>query len=291
MAKVFLVNGLFVHDSGKTWFSITLARYLTSEGFKVGMYKPVAGHSAWTQFHTVDRSKELKLLVGSDVLTYFDSGLVRSEELTITNPVDLLMAPLDVLKYLNSEAFHRYVIDAFDQFKQLVMARITDCSQGSSTHFVINNNLNRLTKTLRDYLKELSNTLGAKDISLEDLIAVLRSQWIEENLNVCLKRVCEDRDIVIVESFNDAFTPYPSLLGNIDRVILIAQGRAVLFDDLSSIKTLLHQKIITMGDEGLKSINVLGKLTPSLSFDIAPGINIESTRIAEWGSLIKALNS
>lgn len=289
MSTVLLVNGLLVHDSGKTWFSISLARHLIDEGFKVGMYKPVAGHNAWTQYHTVVRSKELKLLLGADVLAYLDSGLVKIEELTTTNPVDLLMTPLDVITYLNSKAFHKYFIDSLNQFKQLVLARITICGQHGFDHFVIRENLSHATKPLLDDLIELSTILKASDIAIDDLINTLRSRWIEENLNICLKKICEDSDMTIIESFNDAFTPYPSLLEYVDQVVTVGQGRAILFDDMPRMRKLVREKLAILSDEGLKSANIVGDLSPSAIIDIPPSLNIMSVRGINWKSVIKAL--
>ncbi|MEM0361161.1 MAG: hypothetical protein QXY36_03445 [Sulfolobales archaeon] len=289
MGTVLLVNGLLVHDSGKTWFSISLAKHLVNDGFRVGMYKPVAGHNAWTQYHTVVRSKELKLLLGADVLAYLDLGLVKIEELPTTNPVDLLMTPLDVITYLDSKMFHKYFTDSLNQFKQLVLARTTLCGQNSFNHFAIRENIKHSTKPLLNDLIELSTILKARDIAIDDIINTLRSQWIEENLNVCLKRICEDSDVVIIESFNDAFTPYPSLLEYVDQVIVVSQGRAILFDDMSRVRRLVRERLATLGDEGLKSANIVGDLNPSAIIDIPPSLNIMSVRGINWKPVINTL--
>lgn len=289
MTKVLLVNGVLTHDSGKTWFSSLLARSLISEGFKVGIYKPVAGHNAWTQYNTVVRSKELKLLVGADVLTYLDLGLVKVGELMIANPVDLLMAPLDVVKYMNSGALYKYAVDLLNQFKQIVLARITSCEHNTSEHFIISSNLSYLTDPLISDLKELSITLEARDISIDDLIKTLRSQQVEDEMNACLKKICEGVDVVIVESFNDAFTPYPSLLNHISQVISVSQGRAILFKDVISIKTVVKEMLMAVGDEGLKALNIIGRLTPSLVIDIPPSPDIKSMQGTSWETMIRSL--
>lgn len=291
MTKVILVNGLFVHDSGKTWFSTALAKYLMGQGYRVSLYKPVAGHSAWTQYHTVIKSKALKLLLGSDVLTYLDLALIRVEEIPITNPVDVLMGPLDVAKYINVRAFRRYLVDSLDHFKQMILTRITSCEDGSFEHFIIRSNLNHLIDSLVSDLTELSKILNAKDTDVDDLVKMLRGPHIEGNLNVCLKRKCEGVDLAIVESFNDAFTPYFSLLEHIDMVISVAHGRAIIFEDLRNIKTLVIEMINSLGDEGLKSSNIIDKLTPSQIIGIPPRASVTSAQEMGWGRLMKLTSS
>ncbi|MEM1982795.1 MAG: hypothetical protein QXZ10_01805 [Sulfolobales archaeon] len=289
MTKVVLINGLFVHDSGKTWFSVSLAKNFINRGYNINIYKPVAGHSAWTQYFTVTRSKELKLLVGADVLTYLDLGLISNKELPNTNPVDLLTSPVDIAKYLNANMFNKYLTDAFDQFKQIVLARITSCEDGIVKHFIVRNNLNHTVSSLVNDLMELSNIMKAEDVNIDELIKILKSPWIESNLDLCLKKKCYGKDVVIVESFNDAFTPYYSLLDYVDIVISIGQGRAMLFDDLSDIKELIKERITTLGDEGLKSLNLVNKLTPSSIIEIPPKSNIASMSDIDWGPLIESI--
>ncbi|MCS7108625.1 MAG: hypothetical protein RMH77_01975 [Sulfolobales archaeon] len=287
--KIILVNGLFVHDSGKTWFSTALTKYLISQGYRASIYKPVAGHSAWTQYTTVVRSKMLKLLVGSDVLTYLDLGIINREEIPITNPVDLLMSPVDVAKYLNNGAFGRYLIDAFDQFKQMVLARITSCEGSGVNHFIIKSNLNHVAKSLMNDLLELSNVVGAREIELDNLVKMLKQPWIDDNLNLCLKRRCEGKDVILVESFNDAFIPYISLLEHLNGVISIGHGYTILFDDLPRIRKLVKEVISDLGEEGLKSSNIVDKLNPSSIIEIPPRVSVSYMQGMDWKPIIRAI--
>jgi len=277
LVKVLLVSGLLTHDSGKTWFSVGLAKYLVGSGFKVSMYKPVAAHNAWTQYFTVVKSEELKLLVGSDVLTYLSSGLVSVDELLLVNPVDLLLAPPDVINYLRrgGEYVHNYLTDLTNQFTQVVIARITSCTTNTYEHFRIDSNLGNVVSPLRDDLIELSRCLKSKSIDIKELINLLTSQAIESNLNTCLKRLSDSKDVVVVESFNDAITPYISLLNYVDVIALVSYGRVLLINDIGMVKELISRGFVGRGHEILRASNILKELKPSSIFEIKPSLHIE----------------
>ncbi|HDI02231.1 MAG TPA: ATPase, partial [Ignisphaera sp.] len=121
-ARVVLIIGLLVHDSGKTWFSISLARYALEKGYRVAIYKPVAGHSAWFQYHTLARSRELGVLVGQDVSLYLEHLGISVNDIAIVNPIDILIAPISVEEYAKTGDFESYIADLENQMKQAVLA-------------------------------------------------------------------------------------------------------------------------------------------------------------------------
>lgn len=95
MVKI-LISGLLVYDSGKTWLAISLAKRLKGYGHRVGIYKPIAGHNAWTQYKTVVISKKLGILVGEDVFNYISILGMGKEIIPFMNPIDILLAPPEV---------------------------------------------------------------------------------------------------------------------------------------------------------------------------------------------------
>lgn|GEM_PF-206733 len=277
MVKVLLVSGLLTHDSGKTWFSVGLAKYLVRSGFRVSMYKPVAAHNAWTQYFTIVKSRELKLLVGSDVLTYLNSELVDVNDLPIVNPVDLLLAPPDIINYLRRgrEYVYEYLNDLTNQFIQVVIARVTSCITKTYEHLRIDSNLSNVVSSLREDLIELSRCLRARSVDIKELINLLSSQAIESNLSNCLKILSDSKDVVVVESFNDAITPYTSLLDAVDLIALVSYGRVLLINDVGSVKELISKGFVDRGYEILRSSNILKELKPSFTFEIKPSLNIK----------------
>lgn len=253
--KVILIVGLLPYDSGKTWFTIALTKSLLKNSIRVSVYKPVAAHSAWYQYATVVRSREVGMLVGSDVTSYLDLGLVNVSDIPLINPIDILTAPHDVKNYLNS--LDSYLRNLEDLTKQIVLARLTRCQDMTYTHYVVMENVNLTIDSLRDELITLSKMLGAKEVNLDHLLNTLRSSWIDLNLSTCLSKLCVSRDLVIVESFSDSITPYIGLLDYVDIIVVVYPGGALVLDDLDMVRNVIREHIRLYGDFSLKTSNIM----------------------------------
>lgn len=254
--RVILVVGLLPYESGKTWFTVSLARGLLRRSVRAGVYKPVSAHSAWFQYATVARSRELSMLIGSDVSVYMDLKLIDTNEVPIVNPVDILTVPHDVEVYLDV-SLGGYLHSLEDVAKQVALTRITNCQDGTYEYYVVRENLDIAISTLRSELVALSEALKAKDVSAEHVLSLLKSSWINRNLDGCLSRLCASKDLVIVESFSDSITPYAGLLDRVDAVIAVCPGSALIFDDTDRVRRAVEECVKDYGDIGLRVASII----------------------------------
>ncbi len=266
-----LITGLLTYDSGKTWLATSLARVAKERGLRVSMYKPVAGHNAWYQYDTIMKSKKLRVLIGSDASVY--RKIVPDEPIEKLNPIDLLLAP-PALSLYTSSRIDDYLTDLENQFKQVVMARISNCFTGSHKHLYVPENLKHVTPSLRTILKELISELDARPIDIDNLVAQIQSYDIEKLLEACLEDLKVHSDLVIVESFNDAITPSISILKHVNMLLVVAPGHILIYDSINDILNALRVEISTHGTEGYRTPYVLRHLKVKALLDLEPAASI-----------------
>ncbi len=269
MVKI-LISGLLVYDSGKTWLAISLAKILKEYGYKVGIYKPIAGHNAWNQYKTLVISKKLGILIGEDVFNYINILGIDRKVIPLINPIDILLAPPEITSYIRNLRIDEYLMDLEDQYKQMVLGRISSCLSGETIHYLFQENLDRITLSLKSKVIELSQILNAKRIDLYSFIDRITNVNIEKDLNICLNTIAKNSDIIIIESFNDAITPYTSLLENVDRIAIVSPGTVMIYRDVDKIYSLLKKAFKKYGGRGYKSMYIVNELHPDNTISIEP---------------------
>ncbi|NPA05268.1 MAG: hypothetical protein GXO09_04155 [Crenarchaeota archaeon] len=218
MAVTVLVDGLLRFDSGKTWFGVGLCLCLRRLGYRVGVFKPVAGHSVWGQLWSFRESLRRGFLVGGDVLTY--ERFLGVDPLAV-NPVDLLLAPPDpaggVSGFLSS-------VGGWED--QVVVARVP--VGGGFEHWWFPVNVSRLSPLVRFEVSRLVGRVGAVPGSVEGLLDYVGGLGgVFEEFR---RRVSAGCDFLVVESFNDALVPYRELVGVVDYLVVVAPGRVFVFE-------------------------------------------------------------
>lgn len=285
MTKVILITGLLAFDSGKTWFTYNVANYALSKGLRVSIYKPVAGHDAWTQHHTIEISKELKMLLGHDVSLYADLLKVEPGKLHLVNPVDLLLSPLDVELYLNSiESFYK---DMEDQFSRIVLSRISSCRKKMSSHFIVRENIVKVPRFLRNEINSLAEELNAEAIDLKTLLSLLTSREISIELNYCLEELAGESDLVLVESFNNAVLPYVDLRSSVGKIVVVSVGKALIYDDPREVWKIIDEGLKEGALQPLVTEYFVERIKPSVVIDIRPRKDI---KVVDEDSAIEVVN-
>jgi len=282
------VSGLIPYDAGKTWFILGLVEALRRLGLRVAVYKPVAAHNLWFSPRTVVKSIELKLLVGNDILAYYERGVVG--EITKSNPVALGLVPRDLLA---TSSLDEYLESFEDLLKVLVLARFTECSSGVIKHLVIQENLEKTPPLVRSSIEDLARTLNSIESSIEEVLNYLRSETLTRNLNVCLEELSSSVDLTIVESFNDAVIPYTSLLDKLNTLIVVTPGRILLYSESDQLKRTISNNFATLGEEGYRARYLVKQVKPTRVFSsrlqLEPGVtetHLELARIIS--SLVRA---
>jgi len=267
-----LVSGLLIYDSGKTWLGVSLVKRLLSQGINVGVYKPVAGHNAWSQYLTVVESFRKGVLVGEDVIRY--ASILGDVNLSLINPIDMLLAPPDLLYYIDSDVY-RYLDDLENQFKQIVLARITLCSKELTEHFIFRNNLANVSPLLKNEIERLSTRLNAIDSNIDYFLQKLRSRDIEDELLICLEKIGMKSDVVVIESFNNAIAPFRKILDNVDMIFIVAPTIVAVYRDIKDVLKIVDESIDRYGEKGFETTYLLSKLKPNATYYIKPRLNID----------------
>jgi predicted P-loop ATPase/GTPase len=268
-----LISGLLPHESGKTWVGLTLTRKLVEAGIKVGVFKPVAGHNAWYQYRTVVESLSRGVLVGEDIVRYL--GIVKDLDVEISNPIDILLAPPSIEKYLKKDV-ESYLDDLENQFKQMVLARVSTCIPRYTNHYVFKENLDNISPYLKEVLEKLVLKLKAIDISIENFIKILRTPKIEDMLSKCLEVVEQGKDVVIIESFNNAIAPYTRILRETDMILIVSPSTILIYKDkVGEVLSTLTNLISKVGEKGFETINIVTKLKPDEILHVKPRLDVD----------------
>lgn len=257
-----LVTGLNVFDSGKTWVSIALYRALLSGGLKPAIYKPVASFNIWYSYGTFDESVKRRQLLSNDALAY--ERHLNVTELTYVNPISIALAPLNPESYRRSSSLERYHADIQDLFSQIIMARVTNCDEKTSTHYIFKENLINLSKPISEKITRLSEVLSASSMSVEGFKAFLVSTASEETLVKCSEKVERDSDVLIIESFNDSIAPYGRALMDSEYILTVAPSMIYLYKNDEKLLRVIEEGLNAFGVEALRSYYVAQRVEPLL---------------------------
>jgi len=262
LKKTILVSGLLPFDSGKTWFTLSLFKTLTATGAKAVPYKPVAAHNIWYSAMTVKHSVRLKLLVGNDAYAYFRE---TGESPALLNPVALAVAPLDPSNYgFNME---KYLEDSALFLPQLVMARISHYPYTQIEHYIIQENVEKTVTEARRVLELLKKKLQPTARSLKEVSEMLVSKRIDQIVASALNSLLEKYDVILLESFNDALLPSIGLIENVDQIIIVAPGKAFLYDTSTTKNILQHIAKNLDNPAYLVTSRLLPKFKPEKTID------------------------
>jgi len=226
-----LVAGLLPHDSGKTTVAKYVLKGLKNIGLDVAAAKPIAGHSAWYQLHSLLKSIELGVLVGNDALE-LHRVCQKPKAIEVLNPIDTLQIPLDVVHFTSPKMY----IETLDILPNIMgVARVSTCIDEStveSRYYVVEDNLSKITPSMLNVLNILLERVSrkAKLISTvrkgKDLILILSTEGVSA-CDKCLDILLKNHELVIVESFNDAAAP-TYLSSKADIVLIATPGKVMI---------------------------------------------------------------
>ncbi len=253
-----LVSGLLPMNSGKTYFSASLANTLRKLGLKVVAFKPVAGHSMWYQFRVFSKSLKLGVLVGEDVIKYMELGLIKDPDKQ--NPIDILTATPDISSFRSVDEYLRALEDVI---MQAVIVRVS--TQGIRRYFLVNESLKSLPKQLRsEVVNALKVFSPVTRVSRLWLLNYLTSPEIDVVVSSATKEVLSMGDVVVIESFNNALVPIASLADVVDTLIIVAPGKALVY---GGSKLRSYVSTIKSVNE-LESSRFVKFFRPDLEFDV-----------------------
>lgn len=216
-----LVAGLLPYDSGKTWFSAALLQLAAARGLRAAGYKPVGGFSAWHNYPALRESIRDGVLAGGDARTY---ARVTGVQAAILNPVAYATSVPDPTRLRAA----MYMLAMSDLSRTLALWRVSTCRE--IRHFYSPEVLEASPPLLRTELSRAVEALAAEASSREEFLESLNSGGLDETLEACRVELETGRDIVIVESFNNAALPYMGLdLCGFDFYVLTAPAYVLIY--------------------------------------------------------------
>ncbi|MEM3379434.1 MAG: hypothetical protein QW397_01465 [Fervidicoccaceae archaeon] len=263
-----LVSGLIPYDSGKTTFAVSLAKKLKMST-SVHPFKPVSAHSIFTQSWSFEESYRRGYLIGGDALIYErELGLMERDLLRI-NPIDFLLSPISSPTVLTREELNEYMKSMENQLKTMAVARITDCQDGRSKHYLIVDNIDSFPSKIRNKIDDFSRKVNSEKEEISELLKLMRSREIERNLDTCLDYLEKNSRIVITESFSDSLYPYAGILGRANMIAVVAPGKAYIYLDASKVQSLISTGKIS--PEEPRSVSLLLHSQPDFWEDLSLG--------------------
>jgi len=251
------VFGLLPESPGKTLISRAIIRGLINRGLDVGVFKPRSGHNYWYQYDAFLKCKEEGQLFCQDIIELTEARGGETLPYVLTNPVDALMAPLKIENYLTGKNCNQFYLDDYQTFTHLVMERYTVYEAEVTNTLCINSSrikdvLFSEPTFLKDVISKATRTIQID--SLEAWNQVYKDLSSRAILS-CYRKVCEKHGNILVEGYNDAVCPEPTLNYNI--VIGVAPGIAIFYEPERFTQVIKFMKDLGRDPLSLRAENIL----------------------------------
>ena len=211
MQNIF-VFGYQNEASGKTTISIAIARSLVNAGLKVGVLKPVSAHNFWYQYDETLRCLESGTIFSEDIYRLAMAAKVELRK-EILNPVDRLISQPDIEVYEPPSPISR-----------IIMERITTPEKDM---FLVNANARKnlilQDEIINDILKDKEIRVCKRFKEWDDF----EKKNIPEAIESCYSYLCQNKEINVIESFNDQI---PVLLPDLTKIIMVVPGSLYIYD-------------------------------------------------------------
>jgi len=261
------VFGLVEREAGKTTVSRVLLHFFKDLGLNFTPFKPMSGHNLWYQWLAFKQCIKQEKLFCEDI--YHLREAANTDILVeILNPVDLLLAPLDLDYFISEGAETEFYMS--DPTAALVMERITMIDRGEIKNmYLVNSALETHLKYLKPVVKKLLKhsdeilTFRSRDEQMD-----IHMRLAEKAINTCYRKIVEKTENVLIESFNDAVMPCRQVL-NVNVPIGVAPAHILIFNPLrwkkalSIITQIKHPSI-------LRAQDIIPVLKPEKIFKIPP---------------------
>ena len=172
------------------------------------------------------------------------------------NPVDILSAPPSPRKY---RIIAEYLAALEVLSEQMVMVRISNPLEERDNYYIVEGSEEKIVEGLRPWIEKLKEEFNPKPISIEDLVDELYSPRINNLLLDVTRFLSEANDILLVESFNDAATPFYGLLDLVERIFMVSPG--YLYElDVGDFKRIAKKNYLLYGDTGTRMNKISNKV-------------------------------
>ncbi len=252
-------------------------------------FKPRSGHSLWYQHDAFLKCEEEGRLFCEDIVMLREASKCVLP-LEVLNPVDALMSPLDLRSFLQQDALERLYLLQSNIFPHLVVERYTLCKEsGTENVLCINEEAIKAGSTMLDtnYLLNVKKH-ASKVISIRSLGEWNRifRRFGSLAMRTGYQSVSERFNYVVVEGFNDAVCPEPTL--HHDVIIGVAPGVAVFYDAERFYNVLETMSKLGKDPAALRAEDVAKFLKEAEILTIPP---VQQECLSDYDKLSKRLNN
>ncbi len=273
------IVGFSPHESGKTRLAARLAKSLREKGFRLSAVKPVGGHSAWEQHFSLRYALDYGVLVGGDAIRL---ARATGAEPHIIEPVDMLLAPPDVDKFLTRLRDYLILLESLEA--QVVLLRVNTCSSGEKPeplHMLVEDNVEALAPGVRRLIEDIASSLRPKPLMITSsrFRELVSSGNLVTAADICTSKLVVNADIAIIESYNDVLIPIP-IATRSKLFIAVGPGRAVVYEGSLVVKAASLYASLRYGTTRTTDVLHLVKPLTSIPLDFVyddetPGRDVE----------------
>ncbi len=257
-----LIAGLKEKDAGKTSLALALLAYLREKGFNACGFKPKAGNSVWYDYDIVHKALSQGKLYGKDAkllkaASAFGSMADTAMEEEFINPIHRLWAEPPLVATIT-------------QIPYFILDRVTLWFKEGVRNFVVENESlpveYRCNDTDFENLRaKASGTYRVRDLNT---LNVLTEEYYDLAIELAYKRMVEQHEYVIIESYSDIALPWKGLK-DLDAVFGVKPGHISVYDP-DKYLTAVQLSASTYSKEELATSRIVDLVKPIKEVRVPP---------------------
>lgn len=257
-----LIAGLKEKDAGKTSLALALLAYLREKGFNACGFKPKAGNSVWYDYDIVHEALSQGKLYGKDAkllkaASAFGSMADTAMEEEFINPIHRLWAEPPLVAIIT-------------QIPYFILDRVTLWFKEGVRNFVVENESLPVEYRCNDADFENLRAKASGIYRVRDLntLNVLTEEYYDLAIELAYKRMVEQHEYVIIESYSDIALPWKGLK-DLDAVFGVKPGHISVYDP-DKYLTAVQLSASTYSKEELATSRIVDLVKPIKEVRVPP---------------------
>jgi predicted P-loop ATPase/GTPase len=224
MVYTVLIVGLKEKDAGKTSLALALLAYLREKGFNACGFKPRAGNSVWYDYNVVHEALSQGRLYGKDAKLLKTASASRS----VVGAASLIEEFINPVHRLWAEPS---LIDPISQIPYFILDRVTLWFKEGVRNLVVENEALPVEYRCNDaiFVKLRAKVSGIYHVRDLDTLNKLTEEYYDLAVELAYKRMVEQHDYVVIESYSDIALPWKGLK-DLNAVIGVKPGQIAVYN-------------------------------------------------------------
>ncbi len=257
-----LIAGLKEKDAGKTSLALALLAYLREKGFNACGFKPKAGNSVWYDYDIVHEALSQGKLYGKDAkllkaASAFGSMADTAMEEEFINPIHRLWAEPPLVATIT-------------QIPYFILDRVTLWFKEGVRNFVVENESLPVEYRCNDadFENLRAKAFGIYRVRDLNMLNVLTEEYYDLAIELAYKRMVEQHEYVIIESYSDIALPWKGLK-DLDAVFGVKPGHISVYDP-DKYLTAVQLSASTYSKEELATSRIVDLVKPIKEVRVPP---------------------